>query len=484
MNKFLYFLLILNISYSAAAQSEAETPEHFVIEGQVLNANQNFWEFAITSFFDNQLISLPLTAEGKFFKSVPIKHPQDIYLYLNNDAITIFAVPGDTLKLNWDEQNLTNTFKVSSRDPGRQSELDLMLELHEQFRQPYMKLNRLIHSDTITDLVIHKKVEEQFTNRIKTIISYPATKYSQKMVWDTYFNYASLLSSINIFRRTNISPELKTQNVLSDSLKIIYGTPTSNQLNEYMFYSSPSYREFLDSRIYTNDPFNISVTMGSSENIPDRVTQNCYKGMATLSIPSIREWYLTKTIINGFRQYPFEDANTAYQTFLPEIQSPVFRDSLQQYYASMQRLKPGNTAPDFILKNLNGEQVSLSDFKGKAVYIDFWGVYCGPCRVDIEHYIPKLHEKYKDKEVVFLNICVDVGEEKWKAGVKELKLHGVNLIAEGWTRNPVCQDYNIAGIPHYVLVDKEGKIANNNADRPYQLIGDGENELDKLLMIK
>ena len=77
----------------------------------------------------------------------------------------------------------------------------------------------------------------------------------------------------------------------------------------------------------------------------------------------------------------------------------------------------------------------------------------------IQNTFPKLHEKYKDKDVVFLNICVDVGEEKWKANVKELNFKGVNLLAEGWTKHPVCQDYNIAGIPYYVLIDKEGKIA-------------------------
>lgn len=133
-------------------------------------------------FFDNQLISLPLTAEGKFFKSVPIKHPQDIYLYLNNAAITIFAVPGDTLQLHWDDQNFINTFKISSPDPGRQTELDLMLELYQQFRQPFMELNRLAYSDTIPDSVIYKKIVEQFTNRVKTIIGYSAIKNSQKMV--------------------------------------------------------------------------------------------------------------------------------------------------------------------------------------------------------------------------------------------------------------------------------------------------------------
>src|SRR3546814_3113417 len=82
---------------------------------------------------------------------------------------------------------------------------------------------------------------------------------------------------------------------------------------------------------------------------------------------------------------------------------------------------------------------SLADFKGKVVYIDFWGVYCGPCIYDIQHYVPQIHEHYKDKDVVFINICVDVGETQWKAALKKHNLHGINLIAEGWSRHPVCR---------------------------------------------
>ncbi|WP_295713255.1 hypothetical protein [Mucilaginibacter sp.] len=85
-----------------------------------------------------------------------------------------------------------------------------------------------------------------------------------------------------------------------------------------------------------------------------------------------------------------------------------------------------------------------------------------------------------DKNIVFVNICVDSSEGGWKAGLAKLNLHGVNLIAEGWMKNPVCQAYNISGIPHYCLIDTEGKIVDINSPRPSekQIL---HSQLDKLL---
>jgi thiol-disulfide isomerase/thioredoxin len=136
----------------------------------------------------------------------------------------------------------------------------------------------------------------------------------------------------------------------------------------------------------------------------------------------------------------------------------------------------------FTLKNDKGQSVSLSDFKGKVVYIDFWGVGCGPCIYDIKNHVPKLHEHYKNKDVVFLNICVDSKDKEWKEALEKHKLDGVNMIAEGWTNHPVCKAYNVSGIPHYILIDKNGKMVNNNAPAAYEFnLTSGKNEIDLLL---
>lgn len=143
--------------------------------------------------------------------------------------------------------------------------------------------------------------------------------------------------------------------------------------------------------------------------------------------------------------------------------------------------RPGDPAPAFTLKNEVGEDVSLADFRGKYVYIDFWGRTCAPCIADIrnEKGVPALHARYKDKNIVFVNICVDSDEKTWKDNLGKLHLEGVNLLAEGWTHNKVCRDYVVDQLPHYFLVDTAGYMIDKNAARPWNnyLIS----QLDRLL---
>jgi peroxiredoxin len=146
--------------------------------------------------------------------------------------------------------------------------------------------------------------------------------------------------------------------------------------------------------------------------------------------------------------------------------TPYYAAVLKENYNKVQSLRPGATAPDFTLKDEHGRQVSLSSLKGKVVYLDFWGVYCGPCMAEINDHTAQLHEKYKDKNVVFVNICVDASDAEWKNTLFKSQLKGVNLLTQ--FSDPICSTYNIAGIPHYFLIDQAGRIVDNNAPRPSQ----------------
>ncbi|WP_018339523.1 MULTISPECIES: TlpA family protein disulfide reductase [Butyricimonas] len=128
-----------------------------------------------------------------------------------------------------------------------------------------------------------------------------------------------------------------------------------------------------------------------------------------------------------------------------------------------EELKAGDQSPVFKYVDINGKEVSLSDLKGKYVYIDVWATWCPPCRGELPH-LKELEKKMHGKNIVFVSISCDKDKAAWEKMVKEQGLGGIQLHNGG--DREFMKAYNITGIPRFILLDKEGKIVNPKMTRP------------------
>ena len=124
-------------------------------------------------------------------------------------------------------------------------------------------------------------------------------------------------------------------------------------------------------------------------------------------------------------------------------------------------LAAGEPAPEFTLPDINGKMVSLADFKGKYVYIDFWATWCGPCKVEIP-VLEELAVKYADKNIEIMSISVDQDKQAWIDMVTKDKPEWLQL-HDGIKMN---DDYLVKFIPSFILIDRDGKIIDIRAPRP------------------
>jgi thiol-disulfide isomerase/thioredoxin len=128
----------------------------------------------------------------------------------------------------------------------------------------------------------------------------------------------------------------------------------------------------------------------------------------------------------------------------------------------------GMASPEFInYINYKGGKTSLKDLRGSYVYIDVWATWCGPCKYEIP-YLAKVEEQYHDKNIKFVSISVDrlADEKKWREMIVKQSLGGIQLLADDEIKSKFVASYYIEGIPHFILLDKEGKIINADAPRP------------------
>ena len=118
-------------------------------------------------------------------------------------------------------------------------------------------------------------------------------------------------------------------------------------------------------------------------------------------------------------------------------------------------VEAGPTAPDFSLKDLSGQTVTLEQYRGKVVLLDFWATWCPPCRAEIPHFV-ELYSEYRKKGLEVIGVSLDSNPEKALLPfIEEYKINYTMLIGN----RDVTDSYGgVISIPTTFVIDREGNI--------------------------
>ena len=144
--------------------------------------------------------------------------------------------------------------------------------------------------------------------------------------------------------------------------------------------------------------------------------------------------------------------------------------------AAVKDHKDRKPAPEFALKDANGQTVHLSDYRGKVVLLDFWATWCGPCKIEIP-WFQEFERQNKDKGFAVIGVAMD--EEGWDVVKPFAKYVGINyrLVIGDET---ITQLYGgVEAMPTTFLIDREGRIASVHVGLSSK--HDFEDEIQELL---
>lgn len=174
---------------------------------------------------------------------------------------------------------------------------------------------------------------------------------------------------------------------------------------------------------------------------------------------SLKALHLIRINVSRFTGMNFYDTfMEVYLNFSPEIQNSEEGKEMEEKLKYFNQSKVGSIAPEFALKDVHGKTVSLNDFKGqKYVLIDFWASWCAPCREELP-YIKELYKKYHKQGFEIISITRDEKSDLWKNAITKEKIESWKHLSLTENKSTIDTEYFVNGIPHKVLIDKNGFI--------------------------
>jgi thiol-disulfide isomerase/thioredoxin len=230
---------------------------------------------------------------------------------------------------------------------------------------------------------------------------------------------------------------LQALNVRKDSLVKVLQTNPEKQTEVNQYYQAEYYKFASFRQKFIAENNNSAALLPVLSSLNTETEMSIYDAVMAQLLVGFPE---SKSVQNTKAQYDLMKAQQEEQNFLA----------------------PGKLAQDFTQNDVNGKPISLSDFRGKVVLIDFWASWCGPCRKENPNVV-KLYNKYKDAGFTVLSVSLDKDKALWLAAIDKDGLVWPNHVSDlKYWQNEAAKQYQVSSIPFTVLVDKEGKIINTN----------------------
>lgn len=177
--------------------------------------------------------------------------------------------------------------------------------------------------------------------------------------------------------------------------------------------------------------------------------------------------YLLTSFVNRMSG---DSVESLYSTLSLPVQNSLFGMRVHTALAAEKATTIGSMAPDFSQKEIGGNTITLSSFRGKKyVLIDFWASWCAPCR-DIVPELKELHQQYTGKGLVIIGISLDMNKPSWKKAIAEDGIASWKNIFGDLSHTDKADNiiarYNVQPIPDLFLIDSNGVIIGRYRSAP------------------
>jgi thiol-disulfide isomerase/thioredoxin len=446
------------------AQSKADT-QPFILKGQITEyTNKHLFLVYQGENGIRSIDTIPVSEEGKFFYTTNKIH-KPLPARINSEQI--YIAPGYELNLTANGKDHLSFFK-SKKISGIGAESNQYLFMLDSIRYARM--------DTVAwyNLEDERKLLQYIENNQKLQDSVAHIVFDKKASKDKYLGFFGKISRWdNEFQRlymllVYLNIRVRDYSKYSAFIKNNYDDSKLNNLyrDEYLlsnYYRSLIASEYVDYLVkidYAKDS-----TLRKRKGYDFEKINATYKGKVKEFVLYSKMSYLLSYYCKSFKT--FNEYKERFEPYIESLQNEAYKNELFNIIvkteANLKRTQAGKPAPAFTMESDAGKTYSLSDFKGKVVYLDLWASWCGPCRAETPHF-KNVYEKYKNNsDIAFISISLDDDHANWRKALTEDNPGWLQLIDK---ERMVSTAYVANTIPQFVLIDKKGNIVDFDAPRP------------------
>lgn len=393
----------------------------------VIKVNNNFFNYKIANNMPLKNYRLMWTDEKGMHRNVVI--------FGTNDIVNV----------QFEDESKNQSFKILG---SRLAENNLNFELSSN----YNYINQLANEgDEASVAIITQLLNSEYKSDIKTISKFHTSDnyavredYAKIKKSEVYYKYRLIWEQYkDLVIRSNPKFEQKDQRI-EDIIDVDF-TPDENIL------ANAEVHDYFRYKIYE---------ITSKDTSDQDVISKYVKGIKNLKNKTLQTQLAKAILLDNLSKVNDIDELLRYENdFLPLINDVKSKTYYTNYINEKKKLTKGSLAFSFNAITPNNEKVTLNNFKGKYVVVDFWATWCGPCIYQAPYFEKHAIEYNKRGDIVFVSLSVDEKQSSWR---KKVKLNDKN-VTQLYALNidELSKFYRLNSIPRFIIIDPEGKLVNS-----------------------